>query len=155
MTSPSTSSSTGNAPEHLRKLADFLDQSIRLPGGFRIGWDGIIGLIPGFGDAAGMLLSAYIVLAAAFRGVSLPALIRMIGNIVLEVVIGIIPIVGDIFDFTFKANLRNLTLIDAHFADPNSTRRASWLRIGIVIGLLLLILAIPVMLMIALIGLLI
>lgn len=150
-----TSSAAGKAPTHLRKLGDFLDQSIRLPGGYRIGWDGIIGLIPGFGDAAGMLLSAYIVLAAAYRGVSLPALIRMIVNIVLEVVIGMIPIIGDLFDFTFKANLRNLALIDAHFADPNSTRRTSWLRIGIVTGLLLLILAIPVMLIIALIGLLI
>ena len=89
----------------------FLDSAIRLPGGYRIGWDGIIGLVPGVGDVVGMGLSGYLVWRAAQLGVSRATLARMAGNVVLEGVIGAVPVIGDAFDFVFKANNRNVALL--------------------------------------------
>ena len=89
----------------------FLDSSIRLPGGFRIGWDGIIGLVPVVGDVAGLGLSGYLVWRAAQLGVSRTTLARMAGNVALETAIGAVPLVGDAFDFVFKANNRNVALL--------------------------------------------
>ena len=95
----------------LEAFARLLDSSIRLPGGFRIGWDGIIGLIPGIGDAAGLGLSGYLVWRAARLGLPRATLARMVGNVALESAIGIVPVVGDAFDFAFKANVRNVRLM--------------------------------------------
>ena len=89
----------------------FLDSAIRLPGGYRIGWDGIIGLVPGVGDVVGMGLSGWLVWRAAELGVSRGTLARMIGNVALEGVIGAVPVIGDAFDFVFKANNRNVALL--------------------------------------------
>ena len=97
-----------------REIAAFgrlLDSAIRLPGGYRIGWDGIIGLVPGIGDVVGMGLSGWLVWRAAQLGVSRATLARMIGNVALEGVIGAVPVVGDAFDFVFKANNRNVALL--------------------------------------------
>ena len=95
----------------------FLDSSIRLPGGFRIGWDGIIGLVPGIGDVIGLGLSGYLVWRAAELGLPRATLARMLGNVALETVIGAVPIVGDAFDFAFKANNRNVRLLQRALED--------------------------------------
>ena len=89
----------------------WLDSSIRLPGGLRIGWDGIIGLIPGFGDAVGLGLSAWLVMRASSLGLPRSVIFRMVVNILIETVIGAIPVLGDAFDFVFKANNRNVALM--------------------------------------------
>lgn len=99
--------------KRLRALSRVLDSAIPLPGGFRIGLDGIIGLIPGVGDAAGASLSAYVVVQAARLGASPLTLLRMMLNVLVETVIGAIPILGDIFDFAWKANNRNVALLEA------------------------------------------
>ncbi len=97
----------------INQLAWLLDNSITIPFiGYRIGLEAIIGLIPVVGDAAGVLLSSYIVTQAMRLGVSRVVLARMIGNIVLEGVIGVIPLIGDLFDATFKANIRNVRLLN-------------------------------------------
>ncbi|MEX3070960.1 DUF4112 domain-containing protein [Vibrio alginolyticus] len=111
--------------KQLQRLAWVLDSSIRLPGGYRIGVDGIIGLIPGFGDALGAGLSSYIVIKAVSLNVPIIVLIRMMINVVLELVIGVIPIIGDMFDFMYKANERNVKLINEHLDSPHRTRRQS------------------------------
>ncbi len=111
--------------KQLQRLAWVLDSSIRLPGGYRIGVDGIIGLIPGFGDALGAGLSSYIVIKAVSLNVPIIVLIRMMINVVLELVIGVIPIIGDLFDFMYKANERNVKLINEHLDSPHRTRRQS------------------------------
>jgi hypothetical protein len=98
----------------LRSFATLLDAAIPLPGGFRVGLDPIIGLIPGLGDAIGAALAAFIVIEAINLRASLSVVLRMIGNIVLDVLIGAIPLLGDIFDFAFKANLRNVALLERH-----------------------------------------
>lgn len=116
-------------PKHLRSLARFLDESLRLPGGYRIGYDGIIGLVPGVGDVVGLMLSAYVVAAAAKLGVAKSVLIRMCANVAIETIVGTIPLIGDLFDFVFKANSRNLALIDRHGVARDATSRLSvaWL----------------------------
>lgn len=100
--------------KRLARLAWMLDSSIRLPGGFRVGLDGIIGLIPGVGDLIGAGLSSYIVVEAARLKVPFRVLARMGLNVLIELVVGIVPIFGDIFDFAFKANLRNVRLLNEY-----------------------------------------
>ena len=120
-----------------RRLAQLLDNSIPLPGGYRIGWDAIIGLVPGLGDGAGALLSAYIVLQAVRLGASREVLVRMVGNVALEALVGTVPFLGDVFDAAFKSNVRNVRLLERHLENPGSARRASraWV-IGILVALL-------------------
>jgi hypothetical protein len=106
------------APDHdtdlqrLRRLARLLDEAIPLPGGYRIGFDGFMGMLPGVGDSLGAALSTYIVALGARLGVPTSHLLRMIGNIGLDLAVGLVPVLGDIFDFTWKANSRNLALIE-------------------------------------------
>ena len=105
--------------DRLRQFARLLDSAIRLPGGYRIGLDGIIGLIPGVGDAVTACAAAWIVIRGAQMGASTATLVRMIWNIILEVVVGVVPILGDLFDFAWKANDRNIALLErqAHRLD--------------------------------------
>ena len=139
--SPAALSSSA-AGRRLQRLSRLMDSSITLPGGFRIGWDGIIGLIPGIGDLIGLGVSAWIVLGAARLGASKATLARMGANVALETLVGAVPIVGDLFDLAFKANERNMRLLERHAGDPVRVTRHSrgWLA-GIaiaVIGLVLL-----------------
>lgn len=103
-------------------LAWLLDSSIRLPGGFRIGLDGLIGLVPGVGDLVAAGLSAYIMVEAARMKLPAGVLARMGLNVLLELLVGSIPLFGDLFDFAFKANQRNVRLMDAHFDKMERTR---------------------------------
>lgn len=119
-----------DSSRRLRKLAWLLDNAIRLPGGFRIGFDGLIGLVPGIGDLVAALLSSYIVVEAARMKVGGSVLMRMVGNIALELGIGLVPVVGDLFDFVFKANTRNLQLIESYLEQPDETRQRSRWRVA-------------------------
>ena len=112
--------------QRLRKLANLLDNSIRIPGTKRrIGLDAIIGLIPGIGDTIGGAISAYIVYEANRLGVPKRTLLRMILNIGIETTIGAIPLIGDVFDATWKANVRNIALLDEHFNSLKARRPES------------------------------
>ena len=102
--------------ERIRFLANLLDACILLPNGYRIGIDPILGLIPGVGDLIGAGLSLYLVREAAKLGIPKRILLRMVGNVALETLIGIVPVLGDLFDAAWKANLRNLRLIELHYA---------------------------------------
>ena len=123
--------------EHLDSLAHVLDDSFRIPGtGIRFGMDAVIGLVPGFGDAAGGLMSAYIVLQAARLGTPVPVLLRMLLNVLVETVVGGVPLLGDLFDAGYKANLRNLTLLRTSLDAPGETRRSSALVVlGVTLAL--------------------
>ena len=110
----------------LRRLAVLLDDSIPIPGTrFRIGVEAIIGLFPGAGDLAGGAFSLYILLQAARMGVPKPLLLRMATNLVVDVVVGAVPILGDLFDAGFKANMRNLDLLERHVHRPVASTRSS------------------------------
>ena len=100
---------------HLDNLSEILDSAFAIPGTrFRIGLDGILGLIPGIGDATGAALSLYLIFEAVRLGLPLSTLLRMVGNVAVETAVGAIPIVGDIFDIAWKANMRNMALVRAH-----------------------------------------
>lgn len=100
--------------QRLRRLAWLLDRSVGV-GKARFGLDPILGLIPGLGDWAGAAISLYIVYEAMRLGLSWPVLARMIGNIAFESLLGAVPVAGDVFDFFWQSNTRNLQLIDRHY----------------------------------------
>lgn len=102
-------------PHDVVWLADLLDSRWRIPGTpWRFGIDAVAGLIPGAGDLVAGLSGVYIVGAAARAGVPKTVLVRMIGNIALDTIVGSIPILGGIFDIFFKSNQRNLRLFAKH-----------------------------------------
>jgi uncharacterized protein DUF4112 len=108
--------------QHVRFFSNLLDQCIMLPGGFRIGIDPIIGLIPGFGDVLSAALSLYLVYQAALLGLPKRILLRMLVNVAIEGLVGTFPVLGDVFDAVWKANMRNLRLIELHYAPANQGR---------------------------------
>ena len=125
-------------------LSYLLDNAIRIPGTrFRIGYDALIGLLPGVGDAAGLVLSAYIVWEAARLGAPVPTLLRMGGNVALETLVGAVPLLGDVFDAAWKANARNMHLLHEHLGlqargrKPSSRRALFVLGIGLLLVLVL------------------
>ena len=125
----------------LARFAWLLDSSIPLPFGRSIGLDGIIGLIPGIGDAVGAALSSIIIFVAWRSGAPGAVLLRMTGNVAVESLVGTIPIAGDLFDFAFKANQRNVQLLQRCEQDARGAqRRSRWvIAATLAIGLLILV----------------
>ena len=110
----------------LQQLAWLLDSSLPVPGTrLTVGLDALIGLFPVIGDLVGVALSSYILSQAARLGAPRSVLSRMAFNIAIEGVIGIIPLAGDVFDAAFKANQRNVQLLDAWLDEPKRTERAT------------------------------
>lgn len=98
--------------QRINRLTEWLDTSLTVPGvGIRVGWDTIIGLLPGVGDLATTAMSAWIINEARQLGVSKFTLARMITNTSADALIGSVPLVGDLFDVAFKANVKNLKLL--------------------------------------------
>ncbi len=117
--------------KRMESLAWLLDNSIRIPiVGYRIGLDAILGLIPGIGDAAGALMSGYIFYSAIKMKAPVSVLSQMGLNIIFELVLGMVPILGDLFDATFKANERNMKLVNGWLERPTKTERGSKLLLG-------------------------
>lgn len=125
--------------EHLRNLSRILDNSIAIPGtSYRIGIDPILGLIPGIGDYLGAGFSVYIVLQAARLGASKATISRMALNIILETVLGTIPFLGDIFDASWKANLKNMSLLEEHLQIPQTRKRVDmWFIFVIMLAIII------------------
>lgn len=124
--------------EHVTRL---LDDAIRIPGTqFRIGFDGIIGaLLPTAGDALTAIGSISILALAVRQGVPTSVLLRMLLNIALDAVVGMFPVVGDLFDFAYKSNRKNLELLKLHAVGGHAGLRPVDIAI---VGLGLLVLAI-------------
>jgi hypothetical protein len=100
----------------LRRIAWLIDGAFRLPGSrFRFGLNSIIGLTPAAGDALLTAISLYIVYEARQLGLPKLKLVRMLKNVAIEAAAGAVPVLGDLFDVAFKANLRNLAIIEDHF----------------------------------------
>ena len=94
-----------------RALAKLLDSQFSI-GGFKFGLDGIIGLIPGIGDAVASAMGAYLLYVAHKHRLGKGLLGMMVFNLVLDWLVGLVPVLGDLFDIAFKANLRNLALLE-------------------------------------------
>lgn len=120
-------------------LAHWLDTAFRVPGtSIRFGLDPILGMLaPGLGDLATGSLSVYLFFVALRRRVPLAVIGRMALNVALDTLVGSVPALGDLFDFAFKANLRNLELIRKH---ADSAAPGSWLDYVVVLGLAALVL---------------
>ncbi|HET9237235.1 MAG TPA: DUF4112 domain-containing protein [Oligoflexus sp.] len=111
----------------IRRLAWLLDSSIRIPGTqFRIGLDAIIGLIPWAGDVVGSVLSFGIIGLAFQMGASRWTLLRMGFNVLVELVVGAIPVFGDVFDAVYKANEKNVRLLERSVTHPRAQRKDFW-----------------------------
>ena len=112
--------------QKLGRLAWLLDSSIPIPGTrLTIGLDALIGLLPFIGDLVGVALSSYILSEASRIGVPRSVLLRMAFNIGLEGLIGMVPLAGDVFDAAFKANQRNVRLLEAWVDQPRKTERST------------------------------
>ena len=119
--------------EKLNRLAWLLDNSIRIPGTqIRFGLDGLIGLVPGIGDAAGAIVSSHILTQAAQLGAPKSLLIKMGVNIGIDAILGIIPGVGDLSDFVWKANHRNVLLLNEYLDKPKETVIHSRIFVGFI-----------------------
>ena len=127
--------------EWLEKLAWLMDRSIKV-GPWSIGLDGIIGLIPGFGDATGGLLSSMIVLGAIQAGIPRAAIARMMANVAIDSVVGMVPFVGDLFDFAFKANTKNVTILREALRGERR-RSKDWGFLFVILIVLLILIALP------------
>ena len=122
--------------ENLDLLSHILDDFLKIPGtSIRFGLDGIIGLIPGIGDLIGGIASCIIIAAAWMRGVSYVTIARMVANVGIEVAVGSIPVLGDMFDIAWRANRRNYALLAGSLTNPRKHTIQSWIFL---IGLCLL-----------------
>lgn len=130
------------AKKRLERFAWYLDNSIPIPGlEARIGIDGLIGLLPGIGDTLGALLSSYLLGEAARLGAPKSVLLKMAFNIALDALVGTIPVLGDLFDFVWKANQRNAELLNQYLDRPRKTvvssRIFAWILAVALIGLVI------------------
>src|ERR1700736_6612521 len=117
--------------EILDLLSHLLDDWFRIPGtSIRFGLDGIVGFIPGVGDAIGGIASCIILIAAWARGVSYVTVARMVTNVAIEVVVGSVPILGDMFDIAWRANRRNYALLVGSVDEPRKHTLQSWFFLG-------------------------
>lgn len=110
--------------DRMRRLADSLDSRFRVPGTpVRFGWDSILGLVPGLGDAMTVLPALYMIQQANRMGVRRAALTRMAGNAGIDFAVGSVPVLGDVFDLFFKGHRRNIALLERELGVAASTER--------------------------------
>jgi hypothetical protein len=112
-----------------------MDSSIQLPYGYRIGFDPIIGLVPGLGDVITSAISGYLIYEAARLGIPKRVLLRMVGNVLLDAAVGEVPLLGDVFDATWKANIRNLRLVERWYSPTAPERPAGRILAVTIIGI--------------------
>lgn len=120
-------------------IAHLLDQAFRVPGTrWRFGLDALLGLVPGVGDVITALIGAYGVWIARQLGAPASVQGRMLLNLAIDAVVGAIPLLGDLFDFAFKAHVRNRVLLEKWLARPAAVRRSSFAALlAVLLGLLL------------------
>ena len=125
--------------DRLRSLAHLLDDAIPIPGtNYRVGIDPILGLFPAIGDYLGMILSAYIVFQAFRMGVPKETLLRMGVNVAIDTLVGIVPVLGDLFDAGWKANQKNVALVESHLDSPENRQQSDLGFLLLLLGALVL-----------------
>ena len=113
-----TFSEEESAISNVESMAKWMDSRFTIPGtNIKFGFDALIGLIPGAGDFATLFISGYMITILAKNGASRFLVARMALNIVIDAVLGSVPILGDIFDVAFKANIRNTKLMREHYVE--------------------------------------
>jgi len=129
--------------QQLRKLSDLWDRSLGIPGTkFRVGLESLFGLLPVGGDVLGIVFSVYLVIQALEFNLPKSILAKMVFNIIIDGVVGSVPIIGDIFDTTWKANTKNVNLLEAHLSDPVKSHKSERWFTTLLLGVLILMLVV-------------
>jgi hypothetical protein len=120
----------------LEQISEWMDSKFEIPGlRWRFGLDALLGLVPGIGDTVTFAVSCYIIWAAAQHGASAITIARMGMNVGVDLAIGSIPLIGDVFDVAWKSNVRNVELLRRTLNVPaHARRRAEWFDWLVVIG---------------------
>jgi len=121
--------------ENLEALARIMDAAFEVPGlGIRFGLDALIGLLPGIGDTLSAVISMYLIRAATQLGVPRVTVMRMGLNVATDAMLGSVPLIGDLFDVGWKANVKNVELLRRHLettpVEQRRARRGDWLVVG-------------------------
>jgi len=125
-------------------VARLLDSAVLVPGtSFRFGLDPILGLIPGLGDIVSPLFTAGIIWQARDLGIPRVVIMRMIINAAIDTLVGLVPILGDLFDFAWKSNNMNLALLEQHAYEELRPSAGDWTLVILSIALLAVIAAVP------------
>lgn len=131
----------------LRKWSVLLDSAFQVPGTkLRFGLDPILGLIPGLGDLTTPVFAALLLLHAVRMRIPRIVQLRMLINAAIDLLIGLVPVVGDLFDFGWKANVRNLALLERHAHPGLRPTTGDWIFVLLIVGVLIALAVIPVML---------
>ena len=126
----------------LRRFAFLMDEAFAIPGTrLRVGFDALVGLIPGVGDVIGGVLSTWIVIGAMRHRVPARVIVRMIVNIAADLLFGAIPVAGDLFDFLFEENIKNMRLLEKHRdrrRPPRSTAAIALFAVSLILFVIML-----------------
>ncbi|WP_345070182.1 DUF4112 domain-containing protein [Hymenobacter fastidiosus] len=129
-----------DADERLRwveRVAHLMDSQFRLPGTqFRFGLDPLLGLLPVVGDLSTLAVSGALLMTMMRHGASGAVVVRMALNILLDTLVGAIPLLGNLFDFAFKSNERNVALLRRHYAEGRHSGSGRGLLVVVMLGLL-------------------
>ena len=130
--------------EALRKFAQLLDSAFVIPGtSYRIGLDPIIGLFPGIGDLVSPLFTVGILWQARDLGLPRIVQLRMIFNVAIDALLGAVPVIGDLFDFAWKANDMNMVLMERHASEEHRPSAGDWIFVTAMVGTLLVLALVP------------
>jgi hypothetical protein len=132
----------------LRSLKRFLDEAYRVPGtNIRFGWDALIGMVPWAGDVVTALFACAIIGQAHHMRVPRVVQLRMVMNVLVDVLVGLVPLFGDVADVFWKSNSKNFALLERHAAEPAAATTGDWLFVSAVVAAIVLIALIPLAVM--------
>jgi hypothetical protein len=122
----------------LRSLQRLLDEAFRVPGtNLRFGWDPLIGLVPWAGDVLTAVLSCAIIVQAHHMRVPRVVQLRMLMNVAIDIFVGVVPVVGDLLDFAWKSNTKNMALLEKHAAQVRPSTAGDWIFVtGVVLAVI-------------------
>jgi hypothetical protein len=134
--------------ESLRSVSRLLDSAFEIPGtSWRIGLDPIVGLIPGIGDFLPPLFTIAVLVQAWQLGVPKVVQARMLINVAIDAVVGLVPLFGDLFDFAWKSNDLNLALLERHAYEERRASPGDWAFVSLMILLVLALAILPFMIL--------
>jgi hypothetical protein len=131
--------------ERLRRWSRQLDSAFEIPGlGIRFGWDPIVGLLPWAGDLVTPLFSVAVIATGIQLGLPRVVQLRMLLNVLLDALLGVVPVVGDLFDVAWKANDMNMRLLERHAGQERAPTAGDWAFVGVIGFLMLLTALLPI-----------
>lgn len=131
----------------LRAWADLLDTRFRIPGTtIRFGLDPILALVPGIGDLASPVFAIALLAQGVYQGVPRVIMLKMVANALVDALIGVVPVAGVVGDIFWRANIRNLALLERHSVPGAHPRRSDYVFVAIVAAVFGLVLFVPVLL---------